>query len=124
MAGNAADVHLCWSRSSFSRCFRSHSFGLATLRLALAFVVRGLKEFGEPSRKALIIAEGKPELRARTFGAYYLIRDCVVTSGSFLGARLWHLGSQINFLGSALSEAAGTFWFWRLVLNRTPNVRS
>ena len=57
--------------------------------LALAFVVRGLKEFGEPARKALIIGEAAPELRARTYGAYYLIRDCTVTSGSFLGAWLW-----------------------------------
>ena len=57
--------------------------------LALAFVVRGLKEFGEPARKALIIGEAAPELRARTYGAYYLIRDCTVTTGSFLGAWLW-----------------------------------
>src|SRR5262249_41375542 len=46
--------------------------------LAFAFMVRGLKEFGEPARKALIIAQASPELRARTYGAYYLIRDCVV----------------------------------------------
>ena len=38
--------------------------------LALAFVVRGLKEFGEPARKALILGEAVPELRARTYGAY------------------------------------------------------
>jgi MFS family permease len=81
--------------------------------LALAFVVRGLKEFGEPARKALIIAEAAPELRARTYGAYYLIRDCVVTSGSFLGAGLWSLGPRANFIGAALCGAAGTLWFWR-----------
>src|SRR5262249_12616197 len=51
----------------------AHTFGW----LAFAFVVRGLKEFGEPARKALIIGEASPELRARTYGAYYLIRDCV-----------------------------------------------
>jgi MFS family permease len=81
--------------------------------LALAFVVRGLKEFGEPARKALIIAEAAPELRARTYGAYYLIRDCVVTSGSFLGAALWNIGPRANFIGAALCGAAGTLWFWR-----------
>jgi len=43
--------------------------------------VRGLEAFGEPARKALIIGEATPELRARTYGAYYLIRDCLVTSG-------------------------------------------
>ena len=80
--------------------------------LALAFVVRGLKEFGEPARKALIIAEARPELRARTYGAYYLIRDGVVTSGSFLGAWLWNLGPRVNFLTAAACGALGAGWFW------------
>jgi len=86
--------------------------------LALAFVVRGLKEFGEPARKALIIGEAIPEVRARTYGAYYLIRDCVVTSGSFLGAWLWKLGPQINFAGAAICGAIGTLWFWWFVYRR------
>jgi MFS family permease len=80
--------------------------------LAGAFVVRGLKEFGEPARKALIITEAKPELRARVYGAYYLIRDCVVTSGSFLGAWLWSISPYANFLGASVCGALGTLWFW------------
>ncbi len=80
--------------------------------LALAFVVRGLKEFGEPARKALIIGEAAPELRARTYGAYYLIRDCTVTSGSFLGAWLWSISPSANFIGAAFCGALGTIWFW------------
>jgi MFS family permease len=80
--------------------------------LALAFVVRGLKEFGEPARKALIIGEAVPELRARTYGAYYLIRDCTVTTGSFLGAWLWSVSPSANFIGAAICGALGTLWFW------------
>jgi MFS family permease len=87
--------------------------------LALAFVVRGLKEFGEPARKALIIGEAKPELRARTYGAYYLIRDCTVTSGSFLGAWLWSVSPQANFLGAAVCGALGTVWFWWFIYRRS-----
>lgn len=86
--------------------------------LALAFVVRGLKEFGEPARKALIIGEATPELRARTYGAYYLIRDCVVTSGSFLGAWLWSVSPTANFLGATLCGALGTIWFWRFIYRK------
>ena len=86
--------------------------------LALAFVVRGLKEFGEPARKALIIGEAVPELRARTYGAYYLIRDCTVTGGSFLGAWLWHISPQANFLGAAICGALGTIWFWAFIYRR------
>lgn len=80
--------------------------------LAMAFAVRGLKEFGEPARKALIIGEARPELRSRTYGAYYLIRDCVVTTGSFLGAWLWSISPQANFIGAAICGGLGTLWFW------------
>jgi MFS family permease len=86
--------------------------------LALAFVVRGLKEFGEPARKALIIGEAAPEFRARTYGAYYLIRDCTVTSGSFLGAGLWYVSPQANFIGAAICGGLGTVWFWWFIYRK------
>ena len=93
----------------------AHNFGW----LAFAFVVRGLKEFGEPARKALIIVEASPESRARTYGAYYLVRDCVVTSGSFVGAWLWGINPQANFLGAAVCGGLGTVWFWWFVYRKT-----
>jgi MFS family permease len=86
--------------------------------LALAFVVRGLKEFGEPARKALIIGEAVPEQRARTYGAYYLVRDCTVTSGSFLGAWLWSISPRANFIGAAVCGALGTVWFWWFIYRK------
>jgi MFS family permease len=89
--------------------------------LAVAFAVRGLKEFGEPARKALIIGEATPAMRSRTFGAYYLIRDCVVTVGSLLGAWLWSISPQANFVGAAVCGALGTLWFWRSVYRRESN---
>jgi predicted MFS family arabinose efflux permease len=76
--------------------------------LVIAFAVRGLKEFGEPARKALIISYAPSDKRGRTVGAYYLIRDTVVTSGSFIGAALWKLGATANFGAAALLGAAGT----------------
>lgn len=89
--------------------------------LALAFVVRGLKEFGEPARKALIIGEAPAELRARTYGAYYLIRDCTVTTGSFLGAWLWSIGPQANFIGAAVCGGLGTISFWWFIYRKPAN---
>ena len=86
--------------------------------LAVAFAVRGLKEFGEPARKALIIGEATPELRARTYGAYYLIRDCVVTTGSFLGAWLWSISPAANFIGAAVCGAAGAIWFYWFIFRK------
>ena len=89
--------------------------------LALAFVVRGLKEFGEPARKALIIAEARPDLRSRTYGAYYLIRDCLVTSGSLLGAWLWNWSPQANFVTAAACGALGAGWFGWVYCRRRPH---
>jgi len=98
----------------------AHSFAW----LAVSFFVRGLKEFGEPARKALIIAQAQPELRARTYGAYYLIPDCIVTTGSLLGAWLWSISPQANFLAAAACGALGTIWFWRFVLSGNPATAS
>lgn len=95
--------------------FFAHNFAW----LALAFVVRGLKEFGEPACKARIIGEASPEFRARSYGAYYLICDCTVTAGSFLGAWLWHISPQANFLGATICSAAGTVWFWCFIYRRS-----
>jgi MFS family permease len=92
--------------------------------LAVAFAVRGLKEFGEPARKALIIGQAAPALRSRTFGAYYLIRDCVVTGGSFLGAWLWSISPRANFIGAAVCGVMGTLWFWTYVYRRELNQRA
>jgi MFS family permease len=88
--------------------------------LALAFAIRGLKEFGEPARKALIIGEAPPALRARTYGAYYLIRDCTVTSGSLLGAWLWSIGPRANFIAAAVCGLMGTIWFWWFIYRPRP----
>ena len=98
----------------------AHNFGW----LAVAFAVRGLKEFGEPARKALIIAQASAVLRARTYGAYYLIRDCVVTTGSFVGAWLWSISPRANFIGAAVCGALGTLWFWQQVVRRNNPAKS
>jgi MFS family permease len=82
----------------------AHTFPM----LVVAFAVRGLKEFGEPARKALIIEYSDPVARGRSIGAYYLIRDTVVTGGSFLGAALWKLGPSVNFWVAAGLGLAGT----------------
>jgi MFS family permease len=81
--------------------------------LVIAFTIRGLKEFGETSRKALIIGYSEPERRGQMIGAYYLVRDLVVSTGAILGAYLWKLGPALNFLGAAAIGAAGTIFYVR-----------
>ena len=79
--------------------------------LAAAFVLRGLKEFGEPTRKALILDLAPEDRKAGAFGVYYLCRDIVVSIGAFAGAFLWQRGPEVNFLTAAACGAAGTLFF-------------
>jgi MFS family permease len=73
-----------------------------------AFVIRGLKEFGETARKSLIIGLSPEPRRGQTIGTYYLIRDCLATAAAFLGAALWSIGPKTNFIGAAAIGAVGT----------------
>ncbi|MHA1740103.1 MAG: MFS transporter [Candidatus Heimdallarchaeota archaeon] len=81
----------------------------------LAFVVRGLKEFGEPTRKALIMDLAPENAKANTFGVYYLIRDVIVALAAFGGAFLWNLGPSIgpmtNFLVAGGFGLLGVIYF-------------
>jgi len=83
--------------------------------LVVAFTIRGLKEFGDTSRKALIIGYADPERRGQMIGAYYLVRDLVVSTGAILGAYLWYLGPRLNFLGAAAIGAVGTIFYVRTI---------
>jgi len=57
--------------------------------MVVAFIIRGLKEFGEPTRKALIMDLAPDGRKAATFGIYYLIRDVIVSIAAFGGALFW-----------------------------------
>src|SRR5216117_2466578 len=83
--------------------------------LIVAFTIRGLKEFGDTSRKALIIGYSDPERRGRVIGAYYLVRDLIVSTGAILGAYLWKLGPELNFVGAAAVGAAGTIFYVKTI---------
>ena len=83
--------------------------------LVIAFAIRGLKEFGDTSRKALIIGYAESERRGQMIGAYYLVRDLIVSTGAILGAYLWKLGPALNFLGAAAFGVAGTIFYVRTI---------
>jgi MFS family permease len=83
--------------------------------LVIAFAIRGLKEFGDTSRKALIIGYSEPERRGQTIGAYYLVRDSIVSTAAILGAYLWKLGPALNFLGAAALGTAGTIFYVKTI---------
>jgi MFS family permease len=83
--------------------------------LVIAFVIRGLKEFGDTSRKALIIGYSDLDRRGQVIGSYYFVRDLIVSAGAILGAYLWKLGPALNFLGAAAFGAAGTIFYVKTI---------
>ena len=79
--------------------------------LVLAFILRGFKEFGEPTRKALIMDLAPEDRKAAMFGLYYLLRDIVVSIAAFGGAFLWQISPSTNFIVAFLFGVAGTVFF-------------
>jgi MFS family permease len=79
--------------------------------LVLAFILRGLKEFGEPTRKALIMDLAPADRKAAMFGLYYLMRDVIVSLAAFGGAFLWLIGPQVNFMVAFAFGLIGTVNF-------------
>ena len=77
----------------------------------VAFVIRGLKEFGEPTRKALIMDLAPEDAKARTFGAYYLVRDVIVSVAALSSALLWNISPAANFLTAFGFGVLGTVLF-------------
>jgi MFS family permease len=79
--------------------------------LIAAFVLRGLKEFGEPTRKALIMDLAPDQCKAGMFGLYYLIRDIFVALAALGGAFLWQISPEVNLITAFGFGVIGTFGF-------------
>jgi MFS family permease len=79
--------------------------------LLVAFILRGLKEFGEPTRKSLIMDLSPNSCKAGMFGLYYLIRDVFVAFAALGGAFLWQISPQTNLLTAFVFGIIGTLAF-------------
>ncbi len=79
--------------------------------LVFAFILRGLKEFGEPSRKAMIMDLAPEDKKAAMFGLYYLLRDTIVSVAAFGGGLLWMISPQVNLITAFAIGIIGTVYF-------------
>lgn len=86
-------------------------FSKTYLLLTVAFFIRGLKEFGEPTRKAMIMDLSVTNAEARTFGLYYFVRDMVVSLAAFSGGFLWKISPEVNLFTAAAMGVIGTIFF-------------
>ncbi len=88
------------------------------LGLVIAFIIGGLREIGEPARKAMIVDFAKPQLRARSVGLYYLLRSLAITPAAAIGGLLWNFSPQAPFVVAGIFGVAGTFIFITTVRER------
>jgi MFS family permease len=103
------------------------SFGLFPIALIMApnfafliaaFIIGGLREIGEPSRKAMIIDFARDDLRARSVGLYYLVRSLSITPAAAIGGLLWKISPQVPFIVAGVIGLIGTIVFTLTVEER------
>jgi MFS family permease len=97
----------------------AHDFG----GLVIAFIIGGLREIGEPARKAMIVDFAAPQLRARSVGLYYLLRSLAITPAAAIGGLLWKVSPQTPFVLAGAFGVAGTFIFIATVREQLANQR-
>jgi MFS family permease len=83
--------------------------------LMLAFVIGGLREIGEPARKALIVNFARPDLRASSVGLYYLLRSVAIAPAAVCGGLLWRADPRLPFILAGLVGLLGTALFTKMV---------
>ena len=79
--------------------------------LIVAFIVGGLREIGEPSRKAMIVDFAHENVRARSVGLYYLVRSLSITPAAAIGGLLWKISPEVPFVVAGIIGLIGTFVF-------------
>ena len=96
-------------------CFAAFPVAVALSRsfraLVAAFVIGGLRELGEPARKAMIVDLSRAGVRARSIGLYYLVRSSAIAPAAFVGGLLWRVAPTVPFLAAGAVGLAGTLLF-------------
>jgi MFS family permease len=79
--------------------------------MVLAFMIGGLREIGEPARKAMIIDLAQDNVRARSVGLYYLVRSLSITPSAAIGGLLWSVAPHVPFIVAGAIGMIGTLVF-------------
>jgi MFS family permease len=81
--------------------------------LVLAFVLGGLREIGEPARKAMVTELAPAEFRTQAIGVYWSVRSVGILLAPLVGGAVWLLaGPDAVFWSAAVLGAAGTALFY------------
>jgi MFS family permease len=80
--------------------------------LVATYVLNGLRELGEPARKALISTGFPPLIRARAVGLYWGVRSFAFCPAPLVAAWLWNrIGPDATFLIGGGVGLLGTLWY-------------
>lgn len=79
--------------------------------LIAAFLIGGLREIGEPARKAMIVDFARDNVRGRSVGLYYLVRSLSITPAAVIGGLLWKIAPQVPFVTAGIIGLIGTVVF-------------
>lgn len=74
-------------------------------------MIGGLREIGEPARKAMIVDFAAENVRARSVGLYYLVRSLAITPAAAIGGLLWTITPQVPFVTAGFIGLVGTVVF-------------
>lgn len=81
--------------------------------MVIAFVICGLREFGEPARKAIITELVPEECRTQAIGIYWAARSAGIVPASLMGGVIWCLaGPQAMLWCAAGMGALGAALFY------------
>jgi hypothetical protein len=94
------------------------TLGLAGL--CLAYAVGGMREIGEPARKAMITELVPPEMKTQAIGIYWGVRSTAVCLAPMVGGVLWQAGNAVRpgsgpyamLAGASLMGWLGTAFFY------------
>ncbi len=81
-------------------------------------MIGGLREIGEPARKAMIVDLSEDKIRARSVGLYYLVRSLSITPAAAIGGLLWKIDPQVPFVTAGIIGLVGTLVFATTVEER------
>jgi hypothetical protein len=73
--------------------------------MAVAFVFMGMREIGEPARKAMIVDLIPPEIKTQAIGIYWAARSVAVMLAPIVGGLIWLAANRLA--GRDFADAAG-----------------
>lgn len=78
---------------------------IVAVAMGVAFVFAGLREIGEPARKAMIVDLIPPEIKTQAIGIYWSARSVAVMLAPIVGGLIWITANRLA--GRDLADATG-----------------